>query len=388
MKLRSLIIAICLGCMLYLAPATSLYLFNLSFSPGLPTQEQEVGMPNRPQQQTTATPLPVATVTQPAVPLFAVPTEEMANLDITQSSSAAVVNRGDPLIYTIQITNTGPVTAFNLTIYDALPAGLRFDGISSLTVQKGVNPQLNVSQRALTGTVDALQPTGTVLATGSTIVEESASEARLHNIVRITAANVSSQSKKQASIDITLLATTPIATPTAIPLSVPPQTATPLPTATLAATATEVPNVADLQISKSAAPNPVQPGAILTYTIRVSNDGPNLARNVVIHDQLPPGLRFEGPASLSVLHGEAPSLLLSSTQLTGTVSTLLAGGVITITAPTHVLATVAATSLANGAMVTATTPDAQPFNNRASVAVTFRTTIAPDQKSFLPIVHN
>ncbi|MFQ9412303.1 MAG: hypothetical protein ACLR1T_16445 [Evtepia gabavorous] len=44
---------------------------------------------------------------------------------------------------------------------------------------------------------------------------------------------------------------------------------------------------ADLAVEKTAAPDPVDPGAPLTYTITISNAGPSPARDVTLTDPLP-----------------------------------------------------------------------------------------------------
>ncbi|HEY4278999.1 MAG TPA: DUF11 domain-containing protein [Conexibacter sp.] len=50
--------------------------------------------------------------------------------------------------------------------------------------------------------------------------------------------------------------------------------------------------VADVKIRKSASPTPVIAGRTLTYTLQVTNDGPDAAANVVIRDPLPRGVSF------------------------------------------------------------------------------------------------
>ncbi|HET7087029.1 MAG TPA: DUF11 domain-containing protein, partial [Anaerolineae bacterium] len=45
--------------------------------------------------------------------------------------------------------------------------------------------------------------------------------------------------------------------------------------------------VSDLAISKTGAPDPVVAGELLTYTLRVTNDGPSTAVNVLVEDGLP-----------------------------------------------------------------------------------------------------
>ena len=49
---------------------------------------------------------------------------------------------------------------------------------------------------------------------------------------------------------------------------------------------------ADLSLTKTDSPDPVSTGAPLTYSIRVSNAGPDAATNVVVTDNLPKGVGF------------------------------------------------------------------------------------------------
>jgi len=59
-----------------------------------------------------------------------------------------------------------------------------------------------------------------------------------------------------------------------------------------ASTNTAIETQAELRITKTDAPDPVQPQSNLTYTIEVFNDGPSDALGVVVTDPLPAGLRF------------------------------------------------------------------------------------------------
>jgi len=52
------------------------------------------------------------------------------------------------------------------------------------------------------------------------------------------------------------------------------------------------PTVSDLSIEKTDSPDPVAAGTELTYSITVTNDGPDDAENVVVTDTLPPGVTF------------------------------------------------------------------------------------------------
>ena len=48
--------------------------------------------------------------------------------------------------------------------------------------------------------------------------------------------------------------------------------------------------VADLSVALSDAPDPVVAGGTISYTARINNGGPNVARDVTFTDPLPPGL--------------------------------------------------------------------------------------------------
>src|SRR5256884_9093412 len=50
---------------------------------------------------------------------------------------------------------------------------------------------------------------------------------------------------------------------------------------------------ADLSITKTANPDPVNAGATLTYTVTVTNGGPSTAANVQVTDNLPAGVTFQ-----------------------------------------------------------------------------------------------
>jgi uncharacterized repeat protein (TIGR01451 family) len=56
---------------------------------------------------------------------------------------------------------------------------------------------------------------------------------------------------------------------------------------------------ADLSLTKSDSPDPVAEGAALTYTILVSNAGPDTATNVVVTDDLPKQIDFVSATSTS-----------------------------------------------------------------------------------------
>lgn len=392
MKLRSLLIALALGCILLLAPIITVYWPATFVWNGLARfAEQSTTRNSQPQEHTP----PRAVHPDPEQPkrTIASAQSETALLAISKWSSPTTVTAGERLTYTIVVTNTGTATAHNLVITDELPAAVSFRGESTLTVLKGEDPQLQVTEGQITGTVGMLQPTGRIIFIGRAIVDPAANGMYLANTAVVTAAN-NGNSTNQATVETILLTPTPTVTP--FPTALP--TATPLATPTLSVTvtatpvviatptATTLPDQADLQIRKSAAPDPAIAGTILTYTLVINNLGPGQAHELVISDTLPPDLFFDGHATLSVLRGEQPQLQLSRTQLTGTIALLNVGGLITITTPVRAPIVMVNQMRVNQATVVATTPDPQPANNSVGVPVTFLPAPIMDHKSFLPAV--
>ena len=121
------------------------------------------------------------------------------------------------------------------------------------------------------------------------------------------------------------------------------------------AQANSTPGPADLHIYKTGAPNPVMAGQPLTYTIVVTNTGPAAAENIVIKDQLPAGVTFNGAWHVRMLDGVGANVVVSNSALTGTVTSLNAGGIVTITAQTLVNTGISGSSIVNSASVTTTT---------------------------------
>lgn len=226
---------------------------------------------------------------------------------------------------------------------------------------------------------------------GRALVDPQAVGTALLNRAVVTATN-NGHSTNWAAVTTELLTATPTSTPAATVTA----TATPTPLATItvqptmsltpSATPTTIPDLADLQIKKTAAHDPVMGGSLITYTIQVSNAGPGPARNVVLRDRLPKDLFFEGNSSLTILLGHAPKLQLSRTELTATLGSLEVGGMVTITAPVRTPVTVVNQMLINQATITADTPDPQPANNNAGAPVVLFPTSFTDRKNYLPLI--
>ncbi len=309
MKIRSALIAICLGWMLALAPIAIQQFSNLRPARWLLTRLEDQLVPTPHPQRMIAAATPKVAVISTSAQISSV-LSITTNLVMTTPSLPTVAKAKDP---------TTAQTNDDIDSSSAL----------SLTHIQDSNPPIQVSTPLLTDTVTSLQPIAQVV----------------DNVL-----------------------------PTATATHTPSPTAAPLP------------NRADLQIRQSAAPDPVEVGALLTYTLQIENPGPGIAQNVLVQNTLPNGLLFEGAASLSVRWGKEPTLSLKHNELTGTVESLRVGGVITITAPVRVRSNLALTTVLNQTTVSSTTPDDRLVNNLATVSVALsRARLA--NNSYLPVVH-
>ncbi|HEY2413809.1 MAG TPA: right-handed parallel beta-helix repeat-containing protein [Pirellulaceae bacterium] len=125
------------------------------------------------------------------------------------------------------------------------------------------------------------------------------------------------------------------------------------------------PSIADLSISKSATPSPAVPGTPLTYTIVVTNNGPDDQTGVAVMDTFPAG--FTGMTYTSIASGGATGNSPSASGNINDTVTLPAGSHITYMVSGQISPTATGT-LTNTATVTpqATTFDMNTDNNSAT----------------------
>jgi len=134
---------------------------------------------------------------------------------------------------------------------------------------------------------------------------------------------------------------------------------------------------ADLTITKSDGPDPVNAGGTVTYTLSIANRGPLAATAITVTDQLPPEVTF-GSASgegwdCSYMAGTVicsrPSLGLEAAPLI----------LLSVTAPQD------PGSIVNRAEVRAVEADPKPEDN-AATATTQVVSMAADHRIYLPLV--
>lgn len=114
----------------------------------------------------------------------------------------------------------------------------------------------------------------------------------------------------------------------------------------------------DVAITKSGSPNPVLQSQILTYTLQVTNNGPQTATGVVAEDTLPSQVSYVSATSTQGTCSQ------SSGIVTCTIGSMLSGTVVTITI--QVTATTPSDAV-NTAVVNSSTPDPITSNNTATV---------------------
>ena len=230
-----------------------------------------------------------------------------ADIAVTKTVDNAAPALGTDVTFTITLTNTGPSTATAVSVADPLPVGLT---LVSATPSVG-----SYSGGAWTvgDVASGATPTLQIVATPTTL-------APVTNTATASATTFDPDgANNSASVTV------------------------------------DVPN-ADLALTKSVDATTPAYGANVTFTVSVTNNGPDTAAGVSVADALPSGLT-----------------LVSATPSVGTYT----GGVWTIGAlangVTRTLTIVAqvtsATSVTNTATVSATTADQTPGNNSAAASV-------------------
>ena len=143
------------------------------------------------------------------------------------------------------------------------------------------------------------------------------------------------------------------------------RTATSTPTPTLTATPTSVRND-DLGITKTASPNPVNPGALLTYEIQVHNYGDGSTLESFVFDALPSEVGFVS-CTLHVSPNQYPPpyCRFGNGGIAANLGLVSRTQTVSMTVVVQVLA--ASGTITNSASVSHRGPDPNPSNNTSTV---------------------
>lgn len=118
--------------------------------------------------------------------------------------------------------------------------------------------------------------------------------------------------------------------------------------------------IADIGVAKTASPNPVAPGEVLTYTIVVTNGGPDSEPNVILSDTVSPELLNPEFSINGSPFQHWPGMLNLGTIAVGTTVTVIIRGTV---------AASASGSISNTAVVRSGATDPHPGKNTATAIV-------------------
>jgi uncharacterized repeat protein (TIGR01451 family) len=247
---------------------------------------------------------------------FFLPSLQMLNaqdLSVIKVASNATVNAGDPMEFTISVTNIGTADATNVIVTDVLPGGFNWSlagPVSGFQISAGV----------LSGIVPTLPVGGSVTLTVSALAT---SAGLVINTATATADNESSNDLGNNTSTASITIGSP-----------------------------------DLAVSKTAVTPFASVGDPIEFSITVSNNGPGDAYNVSLTDQLPLGYSWyliSPPAGFQITAG----------VLSGNLGTLSSGS--TVTVYVGAIASSGGT-VTNTASVAATNESGGTLGNNASTA--------------------
>jgi uncharacterized repeat protein (TIGR01451 family) len=296
-----------------------------------------------------------------------VATSGQADLAVTSTGTPNPVTPGNNITYTQSIINNGPVAitasttttpATTVTFTDTIPTNTTL--AAAFTAPTGWT--CNNIVVGGTGTFTCTLNAGQTLAVGAIV--------NFPLVVKVNATYVNS-----GGITTSTVGTTITNSPNITSSVSDPNTANNTATVT---TYVASPNQADVSIIKTASPNPVNQGTILTYSLAVNNAGPAVAQNIVVTDVLPSSVTY---SSVSTTTGSC-SYATSTTTVTCNIASLSVGGTAIVTISVNAAVFSSSSLSTNTATVIASTSDPNLANNTSSYTTTIQAATAVDISSF------
>ncbi|HEX7831641.1 MAG TPA: endonuclease/exonuclease/phosphatase family protein [Thermoanaerobaculia bacterium] len=260
-----------------------------------------------------------------------------ADLSLSKTDSPDPVNAGQNLTYTITLTNNGPSNAASATFSDTLPAGTTFVSLSTTGSWSCTTPAVGA-----TGTVSCTNSSFLVTADFFTLVVNVDAGVAAGTVLSNTATLASSTSDPNGTND-SATATTTVGTS------------------------------ADVSITKTDSPDPVNAGAIILYTITVTNAGPSTASTVSWSDTTPANTVFTSLSSTPPGWSCTTPSAGSAGTITCSAATFGVGSEVFTLGVEVDRATPAATVISNTATVSTATTDSNSGNNSATATTTVTT---------------
>ena len=260
-------------------------------------------------------------------------TVQSIDLVLAKTVDDSTPNEGATVTYTVQLTNNGPDAATTIVVTDIVPAGLTYVGASitggdssddsdpaGAGLSWTVNTLANGASTSLTfqATVDAGTAGSTIVNTSSKTQDQVDSD---------TTADDPSESITVESIDLVLAKTVDNSTP--------------------------------------------NEGATVTYTVQLTNNGPDAATNVVVTDIVPAGLTYVAGASITGGDSSDDSDPAGA-GLSWTVNTLANGASTSLTFQATVDAGTAGSTIVNTSSKTQDQVDSDSTADDPSESITVR----------------
>jgi uncharacterized repeat protein (TIGR01451 family) len=284
-----------------------------------------------------------------------VATSGQADLSVASSASPNPVSDGNNITYTQTVTNNGPSASGTATFTDSIPTGASF---VSFTVPSGWScgtlPAVGATTGTITCTISSLPVNTSTPVSFPFVVKASLGDTPGAAITNTANINVPCSSASDPNCGNNSAATTVyVASPTQ----------------------------ADVAITKTANPDPVDQGTNLQYTLQITNNGPAAAQGVTVSDPLPAQVTY---ASVSTTQGTC-AYNASTTTVSCSLGTVTVGGLAIVTINVNANTFSSSTLSTNTATVSATTGDPNLTNNSSSVTSTIAAPTAVQLASFRAI---